>query len=106
MDNPYAFLARVRMFVQSPRHEDFGNDLVEAMARGCPVVSTDCPFGPEEILEGGRWGELVPVGDPAALAEAMARAMESPPRREALRDRASFFSLDRAVSRYEGLVLG
>ena len=106
VDNPYAFLARARLFVQSSRHEGFGNVLVEAMACGCPVVATDCPSGPSEILENGRWGQLVPVGDPAALAEAMARAMDAPPRRDALRDRASFFSVDRAVSRYEELLLG
>ena len=106
VDNPYAFLARARLFVQSSRHEGFGNVLVEAMACGCPVVATDCPSGPSEILENGRWGQLVPVGDPAALAEAMARAMDAPPRRDALRDRASFFSVERAVSRYEELLLG
>ena len=106
VENPYAYLARARLFVLSSRHEGIGNVLVEAMACGCPVVSTDCPYGPDEILEGGRWGELVPVGDPVALAAAMVRAMESPPRRDALRDRASFFSPKRAVSRYEELLLG
>ena len=106
VDNPYAFLARARLFVQSSRHEGFGNVLVEAMACGCPVVATDCPSGPCEILEGGRWGQLVAVGDSVALAEAMVRAMEAPPRREALRKRASFFSLERAVDRYEELLLG
>lgn len=106
VENPYAYLARARLFVLSSRHEGIGNVLIEAMACGCPVVSTDCPFGPSEILEGGRWGELVPVGNPVALAEAMFRAMDAPPRREALRDRASFFSLERAVSRYEEVLLG
>ena len=106
VENPYAYLARARLFVLSSRHEGIGNVLIEAMACGCPVVSTDCPYGPDEILEGGRWGELVPVGDPVALAAAMVRAMESPHRREALRDRASFFSSKRAVSRYEELLLG
>lgn len=106
VDNPYAFLARARLFVQSSRHEGFGNVLVEAMACGCPVVSTDCPSGPREILEGGRWGQLVAVGDSVALAEAMVRAMEAPPQRGALRKRASLFSLERTVGRYEELLLG
>ena len=106
VENLYALLARARLFVLSSGREGIGNVLVEAMACGCPVVSTGCPFGPEEILEGGRWGDLVPVGDPAALAAAIARAMESPPRREALLDRVSIFSLDRAVRRYEELLLG
>ena len=95
-----------RLSVLSSRHEGIANVLIEAMACGCPVVSTDCPAGPREILEGGRWGELVPVADPERLAEAMARALETPPRREALRKRASLFSLERAVSRYEELLLG
>ena len=106
VENPYAYLARARLFVLSSRHEGIGNVLVEAMACGCPVVSTDCPFGPSEILEGGRWGELVPVGDPVALAEAMIRTMDAPPKRETLRNRASFFSLGRAVGRYEKLLFG
>ena len=75
------------------------------MACGCPVVSTDCPFGPREILEDGRLGPLVSVGDSEALADAMARTLEEPPEREALRQRASFFSVDRAVEQYEKLLL-
>ena len=106
VENPYAFLARARLSVLSSRHEGTANVLIEAMACGCPVVSTDCPAGPREILEGGQWGELVPVADPERLAEAIARALDSPLRREALRKRASFFSHERAVSRYEELLLG
>ena len=106
MENPYAFLAKADLFVLSSRNEALPTVLIEAMACGCPVVSTDCPFGPREILEGGRFGALVPVGDPEALAAAMARALDEPPRRDALRERASFFSVDRAVDRYEELLLG
>ena len=104
--NPYAFLARASLFVLSSRHEGLANVLVEAMACGCPVVSTDSPFGPGEILEGGRWGELVPVGNSEALAVAMARALDNPPQRDALRKRASFFSVENAVGRYEELLFG
>ena len=104
--NPYAFLARASLFVLSSRHEGLPTVLIEAMACGCPVVSTDCPSGPEEILEGGRWGELVPVNDPEALAAAMARGLDAPPRRDTLRERAGFFSIERAVDRYEELLLG
>ena len=106
VENPHAFLARASLFVLSSRHEGLPTVLIEAMACGCPVVSTDCPFGPEEILEGGRWGELVPVGDPEALADAMARALDMPPRPDALRERAKFFSVERAVSRHEELLFG
>lgn len=104
--NPYAFLSRASLFVLSSRHEGFANVLVEAMACGCPVVSTDCSFGPAEILEGGRWGELVPVADPTALAAAMVRSLDAPPAKEALRERSKFFGIERAVARYEALLFG
>ena len=105
-ENPYAFLAKADLFVLSSRHEALPTVLIEAMACGCPVVSTDCPFGPREILEDGRLGPLVPVGDAEALAEAMARVLDEPPSRDLLRERASFFSVERAVERYEQLLLG
>ena len=106
VQNPYAFMAKASLFVLSSRHEGLPTVLIEAMACGCPVVSTDCPFGPTEILEGGRWGELVPVGDAKALSEAMLRTLENPPSNEAVRKRASFFGIEQAVARYEELLLG
>ena len=106
VQNPYAFMAKASLFVLSSRHEGLPTVLIEAMACGCPVVSTDCPFGPDEILEDGRWGELVPVGDPASLGKAMKRALDMLPLPDALRKRAAFFSLERAVGRYEELLLG
>ena len=104
-ENPFAFLARASLFVLSSTHEALPTVLIEAMACGCPVVSTDCPFGPREILEGGKLGPLVPVGDSEALAAAMARTLDEPPRRDKLRERAAWFSIDRAVDRYEALLL-
>ena len=106
VENPYAYMAKARLFVLSSRHEGLSNVLIEAMACGCPVVSTDCPFGPDEVLERGRWGELVPVGDPPALAGAMARALNVSPRKDVLQKRANFFSLKNAVTRYEELLFG
>jgi glycosyltransferase involved in cell wall biosynthesis len=104
--NPYAYMGRAAVLAVSSAHEGFCNVLVEAMACGCPVVSTDCPSGPAEILDHGRFGKLVPVGDDTALAAAIARAIEHPLDREVLRARARFFSLDRAVEQYERLLLG
>jgi glycosyltransferase involved in cell wall biosynthesis len=80
--------------------------LVEAMACGCPVVSTDCRSGPDEILDGGRYGRLVPVGDSAALADALALTLTAPPPRELLIGRAQEFSIERAAIAYEALLIG
>ena len=104
-ENPFAFLAKANLFVLSSTHEALPTVLIEAMACGCPVVSTDCPFGPREILEEGRFGPLVPVGDPEALAAAMVRVLDAPPSRNVLRERGAWFSIDRAVDRYEALLL-
>jgi len=77
--NPYPYLRQADLFAHSSRWEGLGIVLVEALALGTPVVATDCPSGPAEILEGGRVGRLVPVGDAAALAEAMAETLDAPP---------------------------
>ncbi|MFP4561563.1 MAG: glycosyltransferase [Thiohalorhabdus sp.] len=77
-DNPYPYMRRADLFVLSSAWEGSPNALTEALALGTPVVSTDCPSGPREILEDGRYGPLVPVGDPAALSEAMAATLENP----------------------------
>ena len=71
--NPYPFIARASLFALSSAWEGSPNALTEAMALGTPVVSTDCPSGPRELLDGGRFGPLVPVGDHQALAAAIER---------------------------------
>jgi len=101
VDNPYAYLARCALFVLSSRREGLPGSLIEAMACGAPVVSTDCPSGPVEILEKGRWGPLVSVGDEQGLAEAMAAMLDTP--RGLLpdvRQRAKDFEQERAVEAY------
>jgi len=92
VDDPVPFMARASLFVLSSRWEGLGNVLVEALAAGCPLVATDCPSGPAEILEHGRHGELVPVDDVPALTAAMVRALSRP-------KRASPDAIDRFRSR-------
>ncbi|MGH8158700.1 MAG: glycosyltransferase [Rhodanobacter sp.] len=78
MDNPHRVLADAALHVLSSRWEGYPNVLLEALALGVPVVATDCPHGPREILDDGRYGRLVPVGDAAALAHAMDAELEHP----------------------------
>ena len=101
VSNPFAWLARCSLFVLSSRREGLPGALIEAMACGAPVVSTNCLSGPDEILEGGRWGRLVLVGDVDALAQAMAATLDMPPaERPAVRLRAADFEQERAVDAY------
>lgn len=106
VQNPYAYMARAAVFAMSSVHEGLPNVLIEALACGCPVVSTDCPSGPAEILDRGRYGPLVPLRDHVALADAILRTLESPPDTELLRERGAMFSVERAVDNYESLLLG
>ncbi|UHD15283.1 glycosyltransferase [Thiocapsa bogorovii] len=98
--NPYAYLARARLFVLSSAWEGSPNVLTEAMALGVPVVSTDCPSGPFELLDGGRHGPLVPVGDVDALADAIQRTLAHPLPREELRSAVSEYTQARSAERY------
>jgi glycosyltransferase involved in cell wall biosynthesis len=104
--NPFAYMSRASVFVLSSAWEGLPSVLIQAMACGCPVVSTDCPSGPSEILERGVFGPLVPVGAPDALAEAILRVLDAPPERERLRRRADDFSVDRVAERYLAVMLG
>jgi glycosyltransferase involved in cell wall biosynthesis len=105
-ENPFAYMSRAAVFVLSSAWEGFGNVLAEALACGCPVVSTDCPSGPAEILDHGRYGPLVPVGDDAALAAAIGRVLDAPSPRDELTGRAASFTVERAVDRYLELMFG
>ena len=104
LPDPASVLARASLFVSASRHEGLGNALIEAMALGVPVVATDAPHGPREILLGGRLGALVPVGDAEALADAMAAALDTPVPAQALRARAADFTVERAAARFAGLL--
>jgi len=106
VDNPYAYMSRAAVFVLSSAWEGFSNVVAEALACGTPVVSTDCPHGPAEILEGGKHGRLVPVGDTERLAEAIVATLAAPPDREAVRQRGRVFSLERSVTEYLAVLEG
>ena len=101
VDNPYSFMASADLFVMSSSWEGCPNVLLEALACGCSVVSTDCPSGPSEILEHGRWGRLVPVNDQTALAEAIIATLEDDRNQDALRQRATQFSPEYIIEKFE-----
>jgi glycosyltransferase involved in cell wall biosynthesis len=103
--NPLAYMRRAAVFVLSSAWEGLPTVLIEALACGCPVVSTDCPAGPAEILDYGRYGRLTPVGDVEALAAAITASVEDGPDRTALEQRALAFSAERAAVAYIGLLL-
>jgi glycosyltransferase involved in cell wall biosynthesis len=98
--NPFAYMSRASLFVLASEWEGLPGVLIQAMACGCPVVSTDCPTGPDEILEDGRYGALVPVDDVEAMANAMVATLAAPPETALLQARANDFHVDRIVAQY------
>jgi len=101
--NPYPYLARAALFVLSSRREGSPNALTEALALGTPVVSTDCPSGPHEVLDGGRVAPLVPVDDVDALATAMAAVLDAPGDPDARRAAVSAYRVEHCAERYHAL---
>ena len=102
--NPYAYMARAAAFILSSRWEGFPNVLLEALACGCSVISTDCPNGPSELLAGGHFGRLVPVGDEVALERAILASLDAPPDKMRQRRRAEEFAVDTIAEEYLQLV--
>lgn len=100
VSNPYAFMSKASVFVLSSAYEGLPTVLIEAMAVGTPVVSTDCPSGQRKFLEFGRYGRLVPVGDIKALAQAIIITLTSLTDIEALRQQGRSFSLEASVNSY------
>ncbi|QTN26753.1 glycosyltransferase family 4 protein [Rhodoferax sp. AJA081-3] len=103
-DNPYAWMRQADLFVLSSLHEGLPGALIEAMACGCKVVSTDCPSGPSEILEHGRWGRLVPVADIPALAHAISEELLSE-HNSNTRFRAHAYHLAQVIQQYEKVLM-
>lgn len=103
-ENPYRYLRRAALFALSSRSEALPMTLLEALACGVPVVSTDTLHGPREILAAGRWGKLTPVGDAPALAAALLATMDGDhPPAAALQGRAADFSPEQAADAYAAL---
>lgn len=93
------------IFVLSSDYEGIGNVFVEALEQGVTVVSTDCPSGPREILEDGKYGRLVPVGDADALARAMLESLQSQHDHAALKARAQDFAVGKVADEYLDMLL-
>jgi glycosyltransferase involved in cell wall biosynthesis len=104
VSNPFAYMKRASLLVMSSTWEGFGNVIVEAMGLGTPVVSTDCPSGPAEILDGGKYGQLVAVKDPQAMAQAIISTLQNPLAADILQQRAREFSLEKSLTEYRKIL--
>ncbi len=105
VENPYPYMVRAGLFVLSSKFEGLPGVLIEALFCGAPLVATDCPSGPREILADGRYGQLVPIGDVAAISQAMKQALvepTTPPPRESWLQ----FEMETVVDQYLQLLLG
>ena len=98
--NPYRYMARADLFVLSSYHEGMPNVLLQALACGCRVVSTDCPSGPKEVLQDGQYGALAKMGDVTALAQGMQQAFLSEPDMDARMAYLQRYSIERITERY------
>lgn len=98
--NPYPYAARARVFVLSSLWEGSPNALAEALALGTPVVATDCPSGPRELLRDGRYGRLTPPGDPDRLAEAIEETLDNPLPADVLREAVREYTVEKSAARY------
>lgn len=98
--NPLPYMAHADVFALTSRWEGFGNVLVEAMAADCPIICSDCPGGPREVVDDGRFGTLIPVGNAEAVAESLLNVLNNDRKRKSTKDRASLFSVSRAATAY------
>jgi glycosyltransferase involved in cell wall biosynthesis len=105
VDNPYAYMRHSAVFVLSSRYEGLPTVLIEALACGCSIVSTDCPYGPREILVDGEYGRLTPVDDESALANAIEEMLEDPADSQESVERSEHFTMSNGIDRYESYIL-
>ena len=103
-DNPFKYMRKADLFVLSSNYEGFGNVIVEAMACGCPIITTNCPYGPLEILGDGEYGVLVPVGEEERLTTEIVRLLCNEELRQTLvkkgKQRASKFDAEMIADQY------
>lgn len=104
VDNPLKYFSRAKVFVLSSLVEGLPNVLVEAMMCGCTPVATDCPTGPREVLQDGEFGYLVPMQDPAAMAEAIAKALDNPIHKTLLDEAVAPFEENCVIDRHFDLL--
>ena len=105
VDNPYAYMKRAKAFILSSRWEGLPTVLIEALFCGVPVIATDCPSGPHEILAAGKYGRLIAMQDERALSEAMQLALDdkvAPPPPQSWHP----YALETIVSQYAQLITG
>ena len=100
VSNPFPYIRQAKLFALSSRMEGLPTVLIEALGVGTPVVATDCPHGPREILGNGSYGRLVPVGDYTSLAQAILETLTHPLPSNELRQRGMDFSSNRATTKY------
>lgn len=98
--NPYSYMAHAAVFAFTSLWEGLGFVIIEALAVGTPVVATDCPSGPREILHDGKYGELAPVGDVAAIAAGIEKALSERPDREYLQQGALPYEIEASTTAY------
>ena len=103
----YTYFQKSDIFILPSLHEPFGNVIIEAMACGLPVIATDCPFGPREILENGVYGILVPANNIEILSQSILDLLHNPEKRlhysQIGRQRAEEYSITNIISQYHSL---
>jgi len=108
VNNPYALMSKAEALVLTSHYESFSMVLIEAMSCGTPVISVNCPYGPMEILENGKYGILVPPENPVALAEAMYEVMQNNQLRQELKTkgskRAAEFDMRNIIGLWENIL--